>query len=131
MAHTGDVGAESSTVTAGVDGSVDPEEAALDNLRDRRPGVLGDGVPVPSLVDQTARRATPSRPGVSPRAGPSKWRQRFFIFLRRPDEDTAVHKQGAPSRRPFQNIGGAFSTARVRPIGRRELGLPEPSMSEV
>ena len=53
--HTGDVGAESSTVTAGVDGSVDPEDAALDNLRDRRPGVLGDGVPVPSLVDQGVR----------------------------------------------------------------------------
>jgi hypothetical protein len=42
-------------VTAGVDGSVDPEDAALDNLRDRRPGVLGDGVPVPSLVDQGVR----------------------------------------------------------------------------
>ena len=53
--HTGDVGAESSTVTAGVDGSVDPEDAALDNLRDRRPGVFGDGVPVPSLVDQGVR----------------------------------------------------------------------------
>ena len=53
--HTGDVGAESSTVTAGVDGMVDPEDAALDSLRDRRPGVLGDGVPVPSLVDQGVR----------------------------------------------------------------------------
>ena len=42
-------------MTAGVDGSVDPEEAALDNLRDRRPGVFGDGVPVPSLVDQGVR----------------------------------------------------------------------------
>ena len=52
--HTGDVGAESSTVTAGVDGSVDPEDAALDNLRDRRPGVFGDGVPVPA-VDQGVR----------------------------------------------------------------------------
>ena len=42
-------------MTAGVDGSVDPEDATLDNLRDRRPGVLGDGVPVPSLVDQGVR----------------------------------------------------------------------------
>ena len=42
-------------MTAGVDGSVDPEDAALDNLRDRRPGVFGDGVPVPSLVDQGVR----------------------------------------------------------------------------
>ena len=41
-------------MTAGVDGSVDPEEAALDNLRDRRPGVFGDGVPVPA-VDQGVR----------------------------------------------------------------------------
>ena len=42
-------------MTAGVDGSVDPEDAALDSLRDRRPGVFGDGVPVPSLVDQGVR----------------------------------------------------------------------------
>ncbi len=27
--------------------------------------------------------------------------QRFFFFLRRPDEDTALRKQGAPSRRPL------------------------------
>ena len=52
--HTGDVGAESSTVTAGVEGSVEPDDAALDNLRDRRPGVFGDGVPVPA-VDQGVR----------------------------------------------------------------------------
>ena len=42
-------------MTAGVDGSVDPEDAALDNRRERRPGVFGDGVPVPSLVDQGVR----------------------------------------------------------------------------
>ena len=42
-------------MTAGVEGSVEPDDAALDNLRDRRPGVLGDGVPVPSLVDQGVR----------------------------------------------------------------------------
>ena len=41
-------------MTAGVEGSVDPEDAALDNLRDRRPGVFGDGVPVPA-VDQGVR----------------------------------------------------------------------------
>ena len=44
-------------MTAGVEGSVDPEEAALDNLRDRRPGVFGDGVPVPA-VDQGVRGDT-------------------------------------------------------------------------
>ena len=43
-------------MTAGVDGSVDPEDAARDSRRDRRPGVLGDGVPVPSLVDQEGVR---------------------------------------------------------------------------
>ena len=32
-------------MTAGVEGSVDPEEAARDSRRDRRPGVFGDGVP--------------------------------------------------------------------------------------
>ena len=42
-------------MTAGVDGSVDPEDAARDSRRDRRPGVFGDGVPVPSLVDQGVR----------------------------------------------------------------------------
>ena len=42
-------------MTAGVEGSVDPEEAARDSRRDRRPGVFGDGVPVPSLVDQGVR----------------------------------------------------------------------------
>ena len=41
-------------MTAGVEGSVDPEEAARDNRRDRRPGVFGDGVPVPA-VDQGVR----------------------------------------------------------------------------
>ena len=41
-------------MTAGVDGSVEPDDAALDNLRDRRPGVFGDGVPVPA-VDQGVR----------------------------------------------------------------------------
>ena len=60
-AHTGDVGAESSTVTAGVDGSVEPDELARDSRRDRRPGVLGDGVPVPSLVDQGVRGETRHR----------------------------------------------------------------------
>ena len=42
-------------MTAGVDGSVEPDELARDSRRDRRPGVLGDGVPVPSLVDQGVR----------------------------------------------------------------------------
>ena len=42
-------------MTAGVDGSVEPEDAARDSRRDRRPGVFGDGVPVPSLVDQGVR----------------------------------------------------------------------------
>ena len=41
-------------MTAGVEGSVDPEEAARDSRRDRRPGVFGDGVPVPA-VDQGVR----------------------------------------------------------------------------
>ena len=41
-------------MTAGVEGSVEPDDAALDNLRDRRPGVFGDGVPVPA-VDQGVR----------------------------------------------------------------------------
>ena len=38
--HTGDVGAESSTVTAGVDGMVDRGRGPY-GRRDRRPGVLG------------------------------------------------------------------------------------------
>ena len=41
-------------MTAGVEGSVDPEDAARDSRRDRRPGVFGDGVPVPA-VDQGVR----------------------------------------------------------------------------
>ena len=48
-------------MTAGVDGSVDPEDAARDSRRDRRPGVFGDGVPVPSLVDQGVRGDERSR----------------------------------------------------------------------
>ena len=48
-------------MTAGVDGSVEPDDAALDNLRDRRPGVFGDGVPVPA-VDQGVRGEGRCRP---------------------------------------------------------------------
>ena len=52
-------------MTAGVDGSVEPDDAALDNLRDRRPGVFGDGVPVPA-VDHARRR---TRSGACPVTG--------------------------------------------------------------
>ena len=67
-------------MTAGVDGSVDPEEAARDSRRDRRPGVrVGDGVPVPPLGDQGVRgednvSTTPetTRPaGAGPRSRPA------------------------------------------------------------
>ena len=57
-------------MTAGVDGSVEPEDAALDSRRDRRPGVLGDGVPVPSLVDQGVR----GEDNVLPEADAGNWR---------------------------------------------------------
>ena len=52
-------------MTAGVDGPVEPDDAALDNLRDRRPGVFGDGVPVPA-VDHARRR---TRSGACPVTG--------------------------------------------------------------
>ena len=52
-------------MTAGVEGSVDPEEAARDSRRDRRPGVFGDGVPVPA-VDQAGAAASRS-PARAPR----------------------------------------------------------------
>ena len=80
-------------MTAGVEGSVEPEDAALDNLRDRRPGVFGDGVPVPA-VDQALQPVLFSLRRLSLRRVAPLHRLRIAV-------STALHRTFFPTDKDF------------------------------